>query len=69
MRLPVPLTLAQVSLGATEWAQCKASEVVGGCAHWTECQVEGLVGAVLVAKASCGKFQKEGGVGLELQDM
>lgn len=34
----------------------------------TRGQVEELEGSVLVAKASRGKFQKEGGIGLDLQD-
>lgn len=37
--------------------------------HWPERPVEELAGFVLLAKASHGKFQKEGGIGLELQDM
>lgn len=34
----------------------------------TRDQVEELEGGVLVAKASRGKFQKEGVIGLDLQD-
>lgn len=37
-------------------------------AHWPECQVEELEGFVLLAKASGGKFQKEGGMGTRAEN-
>lgn len=36
-------------------------------AHWPKCQVKEPKGFVLAAKASRGKFQKDGGIRLELK--
>lgn len=60
------------SLGTTLQAQCQASELwvaeAGALYPLTRGQVEELEGGVLVAKASRGKFQKEGKIGLDLQE-
>lgn len=49
-----------LSLGGHGWLR------QGLHAHRPECQVEELEVFVLVAKPSCGKFQKEGETGMNM---
>ena len=67
-RLPPPLALTPGPLGATLHLSAGRLGARGWLrqgprAHWPEGHIEELEGSVLVAKASCEKFQKEGGRG------